>query len=221
MSELRHKLKKLEGENQKLSSEAKKYRVTSFDNLAGSLYVEEYKLNETLKDEVTKLEFELKLKQKEVDVKDFELKHLNEELEFLRIEQNQMRRRSRVMETQVKSLYEEREEILADMKNRSMIILRDHLGMAQCENEDLAWRMLNDPDRPRFTLEEMNSLLQEKNANLKRINDLEEELMAFKMEKLIERTMIARRSEERELKELMEVKKPTFGGKFKSLWVKI
>lgn len=217
MSELRLKLKKLEGENQKLSAEAKKYRITSFDNLAGSLYAEEYKLNENLKDEVTKLEFELKLKQKEAEVKDFELKHLNEEVEFLRIEQNQMRRRSRAMETQVKSLYEEREEILADMKGKSMIIVRDHLGMAQLENEDLAWRRYNDPSRPRFTLEEMNSLLQEKNALLKRINDLEEELMAFKMEKLIERTLVARRSEERELKELMEVKKPTVASKFKSL----
>lgn len=150
MTELRQKLKKLENENQKLTTEARKFKITSFDNLAGSLYVEEYKLNETLKSELKKLEFELKLKEKEVEMKNLEVKHLSEELEFIKIEQNQMRRRSRVMESQVKSLYEEREEILADMKGRNMIILRDHLGMAQFENEDLAWRKFNDPMAPRW-----------------------------------------------------------------------
>lgn len=197
LTTLQQKIKQLHNENQKLIAEHKKFKISSLDNLAGSLYAEEYKLNEDLKDHVARLQVELKLKEKELEGKNGEIQHLHEEVEFLRIEQNQMRRRSRVMETQVKSLYEEREEILADMKEKSFVILRDHLGMAQMENEDLAWRQMNDPMRPRFTLNEMNSLLEERNALAKRVDDLEDELVGFKMERLIEINMRSRRSEER------------------------
>lgn len=200
MTELRQKLKKLEVENQKLISEARKFKLTSLDNLAGSLYVEEYKLNENLKEKVSKLEQEVKKKAKEIESKDFEISKLNDEVEFLRIEKNQIRRNSKVMETQVKSLYEEREEILAELKSKSFLILRDHLGMAQMENEELAWRKFNDVQRPRFTLDEMNSLLEERNALMKRIDELEEELLGFKMEKLIQQRILSQKSEEKEEK---------------------
>lgn len=186
LTDLRNKMRKLEEENQKLLADHRRFRISSLDNLAGSLYAEEYKLNENLKNQVKKLEVELKLKDKEMMAKDVEIKNLNEEVEFLRIEQNQMRRKSRVIESQVKTLYEEREEILADLKGKSLIVLKDHFAMAQLENEDLALRTFNDPTRPRFTLEEMNSIMEERNELLKKVDELESQIVSMKMEKIYE-----------------------------------
>lgn len=61
-------------------------------------------------------------------------------------------------------------------------------------------------------MNEMNSLLEEKNGLLKRIDQLEEELMDLKMEKVIESY---RKSEEREV--VVKEKKETFGSKFTNL----
>jgi uncharacterized coiled-coil DUF342 family protein len=111
-------------------------------------------------------------------VKDLEIRDLNAEVEELKMAQNQLRRQSRAMESQVKTLYEEREEILAEMndQHKTFVVLRDHLGIAQIENEDLAWRKLHDSERPRFTMEEMGRILGEKNALAAKVERLEGEL---------------------------------------------
>lgn len=209
LNELRVKMRKLEAENQKLIADHERFKISSLDNLAGSLYAEEYKLNEDLKKNLTQAEFELKLKEKEMTAKDIEIKHLNDEVEFLRIEQNQMRRKSRVNESQIKTLYEEREEILADMKGKSLIVLKDHFAMAQVENDDLALRTFNDPLRPRFTLEEMNSLMEERNELLKKVEELESEIFEMKMQKIYEERKNCQKEEEKVRKEpfwMMKIK---------------
>ncbi|KAG5666651.1 hypothetical protein PVAND_014667 [Polypedilum vanderplanki] len=182
---LRSKIKKLQEDNRKLiDTQNKLIRSTSkspensLENLAGTLYAEEYKLNERLKEQI-------KLYEKEIEVKDLEIRDLNAEIEELKMAINQMRRQSRVMESQVKTLYEEREEILAEMndQHKSFIVLRDHLGIAQLENEDLAWRKLNDSERPRFTMSEMSKIFTEKSALAEKVAKLEKELEKFKNEK--------------------------------------
>lgn len=200
--ELRSKLKKLQDENQKLkqklrniaskssasSASSSSKGENSLENLAGALYTEEYKTNKKLREQLQTMEAELKFKSKELEVKEAEVQDLVGEIEEMKVSHNQMRRMSRAMETQVKSLYEEREEILAEMnrQDKTFVVLRDHLGMAQVENESLAWRALNDDQRPRFTLNEMNDVLRERNALIEKVKELEEELRKFNHQNQVE-----------------------------------
>lgn len=201
---------------------------TSIDNLTGSLYAEEYKMNIKLKEQLKKLEVELKLKQAEIEVKDLEIRDLTEEIDELRTSQKQMRRQSRAMESQVKTLYEEREEILAEMQDqhKTFLILRDHLGIASLENEDLAFRKLNDADTPRFTLGDVNTMIQERTHLMEKIDDLEKELEKIKddhakgkfedkMQKQIDQLL----SSTKQSKEIQntEIKAPVEEPKFKKL----
>lgn len=181
--DLHGKIKKLQDENKKLIDVQNRLLSTtspetSLENVTGTLYAEEYKLNTKLKEQLLKLEIEIKLKQKEVEEKDLEIRDLAEEVHELKLSKNQLRRQSRVMETQVKSLYEEREEILAEMQDqhKSFIILRDHIGISQLENEDLAWRKTNDNERPRFTMQEMDTMIGERSLLIEKVQKLEEEL---------------------------------------------
>lgn len=172
----------MEFQNKSVEKSLGKISDTSIDNITGSLYAEEYKMNIKLKEQIKKFEVELKMKQNEIEVKDLEIRDLTEEIDELRQSQKQMRRQSRAMETQVKTLYEEREEILAEMQDqhKTFLILRDHLGMASLENEDLAFRQLNDSERPRFTLNDMNNLISERTLLLEKIEDLEKEIKKLK-----------------------------------------
>ncbi|XP_070493024.1 RILP-like protein homolog isoform X1 [Chironomus tepperi] len=190
VEELRVRVKRLQEDNRKLleiqgrslERSLSKMSETSIDNITGSLYAEEYKMNIKLKEQVKKLEIEVKLKQNEIDAKDLEIRDLAEEIDELRTSQKQMRRQSRSMESQVKTLYEEREEILAEMhdQHKTFLILRDHLGMASLENDDLAFRKFNDTEQPRFSLNDVNSMIQERTQLMEKIDELEKELERIK-----------------------------------------
>ena len=192
MEELRVRVKRLQEDNRKLleiqgrslERSFSKMSETSIDNITGTLYAEEYKMNIKLKEQAKRLEVELKLKQSEIEVKNMEIRDMAEEIDELRTSQKQMRRQSRAMESQVKTLYEEREEILAEMQDqhKTFLILRDHMGMASLENDDLAFRKFNDTEEPRFTLTDVNTMIQERTQLMEKIEDLEKELEKIKID---------------------------------------
>lgn len=129
-------------------------------------------MNIKLKDQIRRLEVEVKVKQTELDEKSLEIRDLTEEIEELRQSQKQMRRQSRAMETQVKTLYEEREEILAEMQDqhKTFLIFRDHLGIAE-------------PTENQLTLNDVNSLVTERSELLQKIEELEKEVEGLRMGK--------------------------------------
>lgn len=76
---------------------------------------------------------------------------------------------------------EERADFLAQMQDqhREIVTLKQRLGIAEKENEDLICGKEED-DKPRFTTAELKEVLSERNELKHRINDLEEELAACK-----------------------------------------
>lgn len=95
------------------------------------------------------------------------------------------RRRCTMLQTQVKTLCEERADFLAQLQDQCREInnLRKRLGLAEKENEDLVMSqddVLNDPNRPRYTTRELKELLNERDELLTTIENLNEELRALK-----------------------------------------
>jgi predicted RNase H-like nuclease (RuvC/YqgF family) len=92
------------------------------------------------------------------------------------------KRKSRIVQSQIRTLCEERADFLAKIQDqhREMMTLKKQLGIAEKENEDIM--DLNDEEnhRPRFTVAELKEVLAERNELKKRVNDLEEELVGYR-----------------------------------------
>ncbi|XP_050441129.1 RILP-like protein homolog isoform X2 [Adelges cooleyi] len=141
-----------------------------------------------MRDTVRKHEHELNSKSNEID-------SLTIQTERLQTTLKELRRKHRFTQTQCRSLVEERADILAQLQSqqREFISLRQRYGMAQKENEDLskyrddmpdlknkAIYDLDDPDRPKFTTNELKDILTERNNLKTRVNELEDELQQYR-----------------------------------------
>lgn len=89
---------------------------------------------------------------------------------------------------QVRTLCEERADFLAQLQDqhREITGLRRRLGIAEKENEDLAKSSQdeNDPNRPRYTTTELKELITERDELMTKINDLTEQLEAYKQQEV-------------------------------------
>jgi hypothetical protein len=80
-------VKFLQNENKKLTQKLKipkNSSSNSLENLAGALYAEEYRTNKKLREQMSKLELDLKLKSNEIEMKEFEINELVSEIEELK-----------------------------------------------------------------------------------------------------------------------------------------
>jgi len=106
-----------------------------------------------------------------------------------------LRRKYRQSQSQLHCLVDERAELQVTLQDqqRDTAVLAKRLGIAAKENEDLARSSTttqdlqgkvvfdaDDPKRPRFTLEELKDILQERNTLKARVSDLEDELELFR-----------------------------------------
>lgn len=83
----------------------------------------------------------------------------------------------------MRQLCEERADFLAQLQDqhREIVLLKRSLGLAEKENEDLTKpHDENDPNRPRYTTNELKEIMSERDDLKSRICDLEEELKACK-----------------------------------------
>ncbi|CAH1720504.1 RILP-like protein homolog isoform X1 [Aphis gossypii] len=141
-----------------------------------------------MRDSIRSYEHQLNSKSNEVD-------SLTVQMERLQTTLKDLRRKHRFAQLQCRSLVEERADILSQLQKqqKEFISLRQRFGMAQKENEDLskyrddlpdlknkAIYDLDDPDRPKFTTNELKDILTERNELKTRVNDLEDELSQFK-----------------------------------------
>ncbi|VVC26586.1 Hypothetical protein CINCED_3A015926 [Cinara cedri] len=141
-----------------------------------------------MRDSIRRYEHQLNSKNNEVD-------SLTIQAERLQTTLKDLRRKHRFVQTQCRSLVEERADILSQLQKqqKEFISLRQRFGMAQKENEDLSKYQndlpdlknkaiydLDDPDRPKFTTNELKDILTERNELKTRVNDLEDELSQFK-----------------------------------------
>ncbi|XP_025195585.1 RILP-like protein homolog isoform X3 [Melanaphis sacchari] len=141
-----------------------------------------------MRDSIRNYEHQLNSKSNEVD-------SLTVQMDRLQTTLKDLRRKHRFAQLQCRSLVEERADILSQLQKqqKEFISLRQRFGMAQKENEDLskyrddlpdlknkAIYDLDDPDRPKFTTNELKDILTERNELKTRVNDLEDELSQFK-----------------------------------------
>nr|XP_023016561.1 RILP-like protein homolog [Leptinotarsa decemlineata] len=118
---------------------------------------------------------------------------LKTQVERLTNTSRELRRKHKSMQTQVRTLCDERADFLVQLQDqqRDISALRQRLGLAQKENEDLvkcdltlpsnkAVYDLDDPNRPRFTTQELKDILHERNELKARVSDLEDELEIYR-----------------------------------------
>ncbi|XP_068235207.1 RILP-like protein homolog isoform X1 [Palaemon carinicauda] len=133
--------------------------------------------------------------EKETHTKSSELDNLKSQLEKVNHVNRELRRRQRTNNIQMRSLIDERAELQAALQEetRAVSVLRQRLGLAQKENEDLASSSSDsldltnklvfdrdDPNRPRFTMTELKEILYERNELKARVSDLEDELEMYR-----------------------------------------
>lgn len=147
-------------------------------------------------------------------------------MEQLTIISRELRRKQRLGQAQIHSLIDERADFLAQVhdQQREVQLLRQRLGLAEKENEDLSISAVSssvqirlkykfssivrkldffilffnlfqkdsmdltnkviydkdDPNRPRFTTQELKDILHERNELKARVSDLEDELEMYR-----------------------------------------
>ncbi|XP_001947770.2 RILP-like protein homolog isoform X1 [Acyrthosiphon pisum] len=141
-----------------------------------------------MRDSIRSYEHQLYSKSNEVD-------SLNVQMDRLQTTLKDLRRKHRFAQLQCRGLVEERADILSQLQKqqKEFISLRQRFGVAQKENEDLskyrddlpdlknkAIYDLDDPDRPKFTTNELKDILTERNELKTRVNDLEDELLQYR-----------------------------------------
>lgn len=146
-----------------------------------------------LKDSVEKHRDEIRFKEKLLQEKNIDVDNLKSQVERLTSSSRELRRKHKSMQNQVRTLCDERADFLVQLQDqqRDISALRQRLGLAQKENEDLvksdvpipsnmAVFDLDDPNRPRFTTQELKDILHERNELKARVSDLEDELETYR-----------------------------------------
>lgn len=130
-----------------------------------------------LKEQIDKQRNEIKQKNKELQEKVDHVDQYVAEVEQIKHQNTEVKKRSKLLQNQVKTLCEERADFLAKIQeqHRMIVTMKKQLGIS--EQEDLE---KDDSTTPRFSIAELKEILAERNELKNRINDLEEELLAFK-----------------------------------------
>lgn len=168
---------RLQADNLRLSQEQNEKQVSSEELLAGFGKFEDG-IIQKLKEQVDKQRNEIKQKNKEIQEKFENAEQHLTEIEQIKHQSSETKKRSKVLQNQVQTLCEERADFLVKLQDqhREMVTLKKQLGI-MIESEDLE---KDESTTPRFTIAELKEVLAERNDLKNRINDLEEELMAFK-----------------------------------------
>ncbi|KAL5277951.1 RILPL1 family protein [Megaselia abdita] len=138
-----------------------------------------------LKDQLHKQREEIKSKTEEIEESRNIIDTTNIQIERLKTSNADLRRRYKSIQDQIKILYEERADFLAQLQDQQheIHVLRKRLGLAKKENEDLVHSYEeDDPSKPRYTTAELKDLLGEREKLLSTIDNLTEELNSLKQE---------------------------------------
>ncbi|KAI4454809.1 zinc finger protein dzip1 [Holotrichia oblita] len=142
---------------------------------------------------------ELRLKDKLLQEKCNDIEMLKLQVERLTGTSRELRRKHKSLQLQVRNLCDERADFLVQLQDqqRDITVLRQRLGLAQKENEDLAKSSVvlpsdvvvykvDDPNRPRFTTAELKNILHERNELKAKVSDLEDELENYRPKDQVE-----------------------------------
>ncbi|XP_060533566.1 RILP-like protein homolog isoform X2 [Cylas formicarius] len=146
-----------------------------------------------LQDCLEKQRDEIREKENLLQEKSVIVENLKSQVDKLTFSGKELRRKNKSMQMQVRTLCDERADFLVQLQDqhRDLSALKQRLGLAQKENEDLvktdfpvlsnkAVFDLDDPNRPRFTTQELKDILHERNELKARVSDLEDELDTYR-----------------------------------------
>ncbi|KAK3927371.1 RILP-like protein-like protein [Frankliniella fusca] len=187
----------LQEENRKLSSLLAEKKQAEKSPDPGALLSPEVDmaLLQRLRGLVDRLKDQLRQRDRELQTKQTEVESLSSQVEQLTIISRELRRKQRLGQTQIHTLIDERADFLAQLhdQQREVQALRQRLGLAEKENEDLSISAQDspdltnkviydkdDPNRPRFTTQELKDILHERNELKARVSDLEDELEMYR-----------------------------------------
>lgn len=142
---------------------------------------------------------EIRAKEKLLQEKCYDMEKMKTQVDRLTNSSRELRRKHKTLQNQVRTLCDERADFLVQLQDqqRDITALRQRLGLAQKENEDLAKSDvsypsnkavydLDDPNRPRFTTAELKDILHERNELKARVSDLEDELETYRPKNVAE-----------------------------------
>lgn len=146
------------------------------------------KLNEVLEQQRD----QLRLKDHELQQKLTELETVHSQLERATHINQELHRKQRNSQLQTRALIEEKAELQFQLQDqqRELVAMRDSLGATRKTNEDLLMMKsptmpnlsnkvvydVDDPDRPRFTMNELRKILFERNELKAKVSELQDEL---------------------------------------------
>lgn len=93
---------------------------------------------------------------------------MRSEVESLKNSTTESKRKTKIVQSQIQTLCEERADFLAKIQeqHREMISLKKQLGIAEKENEDFMSLSEEESNKPRFTVSELKvSQIRRKNTN--------------------------------------------------------
>ncbi|KAL1502704.1 hypothetical protein ABEB36_007811 [Hypothenemus hampei] len=195
-NELVTMVSKLQEENRKLG---KCQTNSSQSSMSWSDSGNDAEMLQKLKDNLEKQRDEIREKEKLIQEKNLDVENLKSQVDRLTTTTKELRRKHKSMQNQVRNMCDERADFLVQMQDqqRDINALRQKLGLAEKENEDLvkgdfpfppnkAVYDLDDPNRPRFTTQELKDILHERNELKARVSDLEDELETYRPKNKIE-----------------------------------
>lgn len=139
-----------------------------------------------LRDIIDKQRHEIKDKHRELIEKSEVIDECQMEMEIYKHKIMESKQRSKKYQSQVKNLFSERADFLAKLQDQSKSIssLKQQLGIFEKENESDGGEP-EEHSTPRFTIDDLKEVLNERNDLKNRVIDLEEELASFKISKKI------------------------------------
>ncbi|KAL1129878.1 hypothetical protein AAG570_012822 [Ranatra chinensis] len=189
-------INRLQEENRKLVKSLAAKQENSSENHAHPMSPEvDVGVLQQSRASIDKLRDQIKAKDRELYSKSSEIDKLTDQVNRLSLLVKDLRKKHRVCLGQVRSLIDERADYIAQLQDlqHKLGSLRQQLGIAEKENEDLAQSHserpdltnkaiydLDDPNRPRFTTDELKEILRERNEFKARVSDLEEELALYR-----------------------------------------
>lgn len=188
---------RLQEENHRLSSLLLAEKEENFDtkNSKVDSVSDDVKLAQKLKELVDKQRNELHAKDMELLHRSKEIDMIQQKAEHLSQSNSEHSHRLKHLQAQMRVLVEEKSDLQAEVQDqqREIQVVSKKLSEAMKENldlqgspEDMRRKALidkNDPNKPRFTLEELRNILFEKNDLKARVSELEDELSLYRPSK--------------------------------------
>ncbi|KAL3212439.1 hypothetical protein MRX96_035938 [Rhipicephalus microplus] len=197
MKDLGGLVARLQEENSKLSSSLKEkesHRSLHCETHSVTLG-EDIVVLERLRDAFDKQAAQLKQCEKDKAKQAADIESLQQQLDASKKATQEQSRRNRRLQQQMRQLCDERGDLQVQLQDQQSQLqaLQERLGLAVKDHDDLLQSRdavldmhgkvvidLDDPNRPRFTLEELKHILFERNELKARVSDLEDELALYR-----------------------------------------